>query len=263
MRAVHDRQQAEAPGEVHLVGAGPGDPDLLTVKALRLLQAADTVYYDRLVTDDILALIPPGAELVPVGKTRGDHSVPQSEIHARMVASARNGKHVVRLKGGDPFIFGRGGEELAALEAAGVRASVVPGISSALGAAASAGLPLTHRDHAQAVTFVTGHAQAGGVPDLDWRALARPGQTVVVFMGVGTAPVIAEKLIVAGRAPSTPAAVIENATRESEIRAYGTLAELADLIARHAIEGPALLVIGEVAALPAEALARLALEAAA
>ena len=245
-----------AEGIVHIVGAGPGDPELMTLKALRLIQEADVVYYDRLVSDEILSLIRRDADRVPVGKSKGDHSVPQETIHELLIASAQEGKRVVRLKGGDPFIFGRGGEELEAVRAAGVAATVVPGISSALGCAAAAGLPLTHRDHAQSLTFVTGHARAGGVPDLDWASLARPAQTVVVFMGVGTSATIAEKIIAAGRAPSTPVAVIENGTRDNEIRVFGTLAELPHLIQRAGIKGPALLVIGEVAGIPAEAIAQ-------
>jgi uroporphyrin-III C-methyltransferase/precorrin-2 dehydrogenase/sirohydrochlorin ferrochelatase len=239
-----------AAGVVHIVGAGPGDPELLTLKALRVLQEADVVYYDRLVSPEILGLIRRDAARVPVGKSKGDHSVPQLEIHHRLVASAREGLRVVRLKGGDPFIFGRGGEELEAVRAEGVAVHVVPGISSALGCAASAGIPLTHRDHAQTLTFVTGHARAGGVPDLDWAALARPAQTLVVFMGVDTAPVIAERLIAAGRDGRTPIAVIENGTRPDEVRVYGELSELPFLIAEEGITGPALLIIGEVAGIP-------------
>ncbi len=254
---------AKPVGVVHIVGAGPGDPDLLTVKALRLIQEADIVYHDRLVSDAVMDLVRRDAARVPVGKAKGDHSVAQEDIHDLLIASARDGKRVVRLKGGDPFIFGRGGEELAAVQAAGVEAHVVPGISAALGCAASAGLPLTHRDHAQSVTFVTGHASDGGVPDLDWPALARTNQTVVVFMGVGTASAIAEHLIHAGRAGTTPVAVIENGTRPDEIRVFGTLAELPHLISRAGIKGPALLVIGEVASLPIEALAARAVETAA
>ena len=250
-------------GVVHIVGAGPGDPELLTLKALRLIQEADIVFHDRLVGPAILDLIRRDATRVAVGKRKGHHMVPQTEIHTRLIEAAEAGQRVVRLKGGDPFVFGRGGEELEALQAAGVETHVVPGISSALGCAATAGVPLTHRDHAQTLTFVTGHARQGGVPDLDWPALARPGQTVVVFMGVGTAPVISERLIAAGRAASTPVAVIENGTRPDEVRAYGTLSELGDVITRHRIEGPALLVIGDVAGLPLEAVARKALEVAA
>ncbi|WOR15674.1 siroheme synthase CysG [Hyphomonas sp. FCG-A18] len=250
-------------GPVHIVGAGPGDPELLTLKAFRLIQNADIVFHDRLVSDEIMDLVRRDAERVSVGKAKANHTVPQKDIHTLMIKAAREGKRVVRLKGGDPFIFGRGGEEVEALREADIEATVVPGISSALGCAASAGLPLTHRDHAQTLTFVTGHAKSGDVPDLDWQALAKPAQTVVVFMGVGTAPIISEKLIHAGRAISTPVAVIENGTRPNEIRAYGTLAELPQLIERAGIKGPALLIIGEVSAIPAEALARLSMETAA
>ncbi|MEM6651474.1 MAG: siroheme synthase CysG [Pseudomonadota bacterium] len=248
-------------GPVHIVGAGPGDPELLTLKAFRLIQNADIVFYDRLVSNEIMDLVRRDATRISVGKSKANHSVPQSDIHALMIEAAREGQRVVRLKGGDPFVFGRGGEEVEALREAGIEATVVPGISSALGCAASARLPLTHRDHAQTLTFVTGHAKAGGVPDLDWQALARPAQTVVVFMGVGTAPVIAEKLIQAGRAVSTPVAVIENGTRENEVTVYGTLAGLPQLITRSGIRGPALLVIGEVSAIPADAYAQLTTEA--
>jgi uroporphyrin-III C-methyltransferase/precorrin-2 dehydrogenase/sirohydrochlorin ferrochelatase len=248
-------------GPVHIVGAGPGDPELLTLKAFRLIQNADIVFHDRLVSDEIMDLVRRDATRVSVGKAKANHTVPQSEIHELMIEAAHAGQNVVRLKGGDPFIFGRGGEEVEALREAGIDATVVPGISSALGCAASAGLPLTHRDHAQTLTFVTGHAKSGEVPDLDWQALAKPAQTVVVFMGVGTAPVISEKLIQAGRASSTPVAIIENGTRPNEIRAYGTLAELPQLITRAGIKGPALLVIGEVSAIPADALAKLSSEA--
>lgn len=250
-------------GEVHIVGAGPGDPELLTLKAFRLIQNADIVFHDRLVSDEIMDLVRRDADRVPVGKAKANHLVPQPDIHKLMIAAAHEGKRVVRLKGGDPFIFGRGGEEVEALREAGIEARVVPGISSALGCAASAGLPLTHRDHAQSLTFVTGHAKAGGVPDLDWSALARPAQTVVVFMGVGTSATISEKLINAGRAASTPVAVIENGTRDNEIKVFGTLAELSSMIERAGIKGPALLIIGEVSAIPAEALAQLSVETAA
>ena len=233
-------------GHVVLVGAGPGDPDLLTVRAVRELAAADVVFADRLVGRGVLDLIPATAEIVHVGKSKGEHSVPQDEIHRRMIASAKAGKRVVRLKGGDPFIFGRGGEEVEALREAGVVVEVVPGISSALGAAASMQIPLTHRDAAQSVTFVTGHAALGKEPDLDWAALARPNQTVVVFMGVGTAGMIAARLIAAGRAPSTPIAIVENATRANAISVFGSLDRAAELIQTSGINGPALLIIGEV-----------------
>ena len=233
-------------GHVVLVGAGPGDPDLLTVRAVRELAAADVVFADRLVGKGVLDLIPATAEIVHVGKSKGEHSVPQDEIHRRMIAAAKAGKRVVRLKGGDPFIFGRGGEEVEALREAGVVVEVVPGISSALGAAASMQIPLTHRDAAQSVTFVTGHAALGKEPDLDWAALARPNQTVVVFMGVGTAGMIAARLIAAGRAPSTPIAIVENATRANAMSVFGSLDRAAELIQTSGINGPALLIIGEV-----------------
>ena len=240
--------QPRATGFVALVGAGPGDPDLLTVKAVRLIAAAEVIFADRLVGKGILELASATAEIVSVGKSKGEHSVPQDEIHARMILAARAGKRVVRLKGGDPFIFGRGGEEVEALRAADVDVEVVPGISAALGVAASAQIPLTHRDVAQAVTFVTGHAKLGDEPDLDWQALARGNQTVVVYMGVGTAGTIAARLVAAGRTASTPVAVIENGTRPDEIRAYGVLGELNEIIQRAGIQGPALLIIGEVVA---------------
>lgn len=250
-------------GRVDIVGAGPGDPELLTLKAFRLIQNADIVFHDRLVSDEILDKIRRDAERVSVGKSKANHSVPQTEIQARMIAAARDGKRVVRLKGGDPFIFGRGGEELEAMIKAGIDVEVTPGISSALGCAAASGLPLTHRDHSQTLTFVTGHSKAGGVPNLDWEALAKPNQTVVVFMGVGTAGTISQHLIAAGRAGSTPAAIIENGTRKDEVRDFGTLAELQSMIERSGIEGPALLIIGEVALIPHDLSTKLALETAA
>jgi len=236
-------------GHVALVGAGPGDPDLLTVRAARLLAQAEVVFVDRLVGAGVMELVAASAEIVPVGKSKGEHSVPQDEIHRRMIEAAKAGKRVVRLKGGDPFIFGRVGEELEALRAAGIEVEVVPGISSALGCAAAAQIPLTHRDMAQAVTFVTGHAALGAEPDLDWNALARSNQTVVVFMGVGTADTIAARLVAAGRDPATPVAVIENGTRANEISAFGALGNVADVIYSAGINGPALLIIGEVVAL--------------
>jgi len=230
-------------GAVWLVGAGPGDPDLLTVKALRLLQSADVVVHDRLVAQPILDLIRPDARLIDVGKRKSRHTLPQDDVNQLLVALANEGLSVVRLKGGDPFMFGRGGEELAVLRAAGVEARVVPGVTAAL----AVGLPLTHRGLAQAVTFVTGHAAAGAEPDLDWEALAKANQTVVIYMGLSTAPAIAARLIGAGRAGSTPVLVVENASQPDERRVSSTLSGLGEAV--KALDGPALLVVGEVAAL--------------
>ena len=232
-------------GKVWLVGAGPGDPDLLTVKALRVLQGADVVVHDRLTPQPILDLATPQARLSDVGKRKSRHTLPQDDINLLLVALAKEGLKVVRLKGGDPFVFGRGGEELLACRAAGVEAEVIPGVTSALAAAARAGAPLTHRGLAQAVTFVTGHAAAGAEPDLDWAALAKPNHTVVVYMGVSTAPAIAARLAAAGRDGATPVLVVENASLAAERRIVTTLNGLATAIADW--DGPALLIIGEVA----------------
>jgi len=232
---------------VWLVGAGPGDPDLLTIKALKVLQRADVVVHDGLVSDEILALAPPAARAISVAKRKSRHTYGQDEINAMLVAFALEGLEVVRLKGGDPFIFGRGGEELEACRAAGVECQVVPGVTAALAAGAGAGAPLTHRGSAQAVTFVTGHAARDGAPDLDWEALARPNQTVVIYMGLSTAGAIAGRLTQAGRAGSTPALIVENASRADERRIVTTLAGLADAAA--GLSGPALLIVGEAMAL--------------
>lgn len=246
---INRPQSDENAGVVHIVGAGPGDPELLTLRAHRLLQEADVILYDRLVSDEVLSLARRDAARVYVGKAKGDHAVPQEDICARLVDFARQGKNVVRLKGGDPFVFGRGGEELEALRAAGVAAFVTPGVTAAIGCAAAAGLPLTHRDHSQGLTFVTGHARNGEDPGLDWQALARLGHTLVVYMGVGKAAAIAAQLISHGRAASTPVAVIENGTLPNQKILKGALADLGALIERGGVEGPALLVVGEVAAL--------------
>src|SRR5579864_9223777 len=212
------------PGEVWLVGAGPGDPELLTLKALKALQRADVVVHDGLVSEAILDLAPASARRLSVAKRKSRHSYAQDEINRLLVAFARDGLTVVRLKGGDPFIFGRGGEELEACRAAGVVCHVVPGVTAALAAGAAAGAPLTHRGSAQAVTFVTGHAAQGNEPDLDWESLARPNQTVVIYMGVSTAAKLAERLIGAGRAAATPALVVEDASLPTERRIVTTLA---------------------------------------
>jgi uroporphyrin-III C-methyltransferase len=246
-RLVVLKGQTSCDGVVWLVGAGPGDPDLLTVKALRLLQGADVVVHDRLTPQPILDLAGPKARLIDVGKRKSHHTLPQDDINQLLVALAREGLTVVRLKGGDPFLFGRGGEELQVLRAAGVEAHVVPGVTAALAAAAGAGVALTHRGLAQAAVFVTGHAAEGGEPDLDWASLAKTNQTVVVYMGLSTAPGIAARLIAAGRSISTPVLVVENASLASERRVVSTLGRLGD--ETNSLEGPALLIIGEVAAL--------------
>lgn len=237
-------------GVVHIVGAGPGDPELLTLKALRALQDADVIIHDRLVPDAILNRARRDARRLYVGKTRGDHSVPQDQIEQMMVEEARAGRRVVRLKGGDPFVFGRGGEELEAMRRAGVAVFVVPGITAALGCAASAGIPLTHRDHAQSVTFVTAQEKPGGAAP-DWSKLAGRGQTLAVYMGAGRAAETAASLIAAGRAPSTPVAIVENGSRPDERVINGTLDDLGGLVARSNLTGPALLFVGECAAFSA------------
>jgi uroporphyrin-III C-methyltransferase len=236
-----------APGRVWLVGAGPGDPELLTLKALKALQGAEVVVHDGLVSDEILALAPASARRISVAKRKSRHSYSQDEINRMLVAFGLEGLEVVRLKGGDPFIFGRGGEELEACREAGVECLIVPGVTAALAAGAGAGAPLTHRGLAQAVTFVTGHAAKGGEPDLDWESLAKVNQTVVIYMGLSMAPVIATRLLGAGRAGSTPALIVENASRADERRIVTTLAELA--AAAEAVRGPALLIVGEAMAL--------------
>ena len=238
---------ASRAGAVWLVGAGPGDPELLTLKALKALQRADVVVHEGLVTPEILDLAPPAARRISVAKRKSRHSYSQGEINRMLVAFAREGLSVVRLKGGDPFIFGRGGEELEACRDAGVACHVIPGVTAALAAGASAGAPLTHRGAAQAVTFVTGHAAKGGEPDLDWDALARPNQTVVIYMGLSMAAPISARLMAAGRAGATPALIVENASRADERRITTTLAGLAEAAA--GLAGPALLIVGEAMAL--------------
>jgi uroporphyrin-III C-methyltransferase len=233
-------------GSVWLVGAGPGDPELLTLKALRVLGRADVVIHDGLVSEEILELAPAGARLINVAKRKSRHTLPQDGINELLVAFALEGLTVVRLKGGDPFVFGRGGEELEACRAAGVECHVVPGVTAALAASAGAGAPLTHRGAAQAVTFVTGHA-AHGEPDLDWTALAKANQTVVIYMGLTTAALIAERLMGAGRDGGTPALIVVNASRANEQRIATTLAGLAE--AAEDLSGPALLMVGEAMAL--------------
>jgi uroporphyrin-III C-methyltransferase len=231
-------------GRVLLVGAGPGDPGLLTLKAVDTLARAGVVVHDGLVDGAVLALANPAARLVSVAKERSRHSVPQERINAILVAEARAGHLVVRLKGGDPFIFGRGGEEVEACRAAGIDVEVIPGISAAIGCAAEAMLPLTHRDASSAVSFVAG--QCKGLTDQDWSGLAGWGRTLVIYMGVATAEDIADKLIADGVSPAMPVAVIERGTR-SRARAIRTLlADLGGMIARDGVKSPAIIVVGEV-----------------
>lgn len=247
-------------GKVWLVGAGPGDPDLLTLRAARLIMQAKVIVHDGLVGPAILALAGPKARLISVAKSRSRHTLQQEEINALLVREALSGHDVVRLKGGDPFIFGRGGEEAEDCRAAGVEVEVVPGISAAIGAAAAAQMPLTHRRSASIVSFVAG--QCKGLTEQDWTGLAGKGRTLVIYMGLATADAIAEKLMADGLAPDMPVAVVENATRPEMRVLRSPLAGLGALVARHKVKSPALIIIGEVAAQPADApLAALALEA--
>lgn len=238
---------ARPQGLVWLVGAGPGDPDLLTVKALRLIGQADVIVHDGLVPDEILSLSSAAARRIDVAKRKSRHTLPQDEINRLLVAFALEGLNVVRLKGGDPFVFGRGGEELEACRAAGVECHVVPGVTAALAACAGAGAPLTHRGLAQSATIVTGHGAAGETPDLDWAALARPNHTVAIYMGLTQAATLSERLIGAGRDGATPALIVVEASRPNEQRVKTTLAQLA--VAAEHLSGPALLIIGEAMAL--------------
>lgn len=254
--SVLDEPLRFAPAKVILMGAGPGDPDLLTVKAARALGAATLVLHDHLVGAEVMALVPATAERICVGKLAGHHTLPQEQIIELMLQLARAGRAVLRVKGGDPYIFGRGGEEAQALAAAGVPFEVIPGISAAQGAAALAGMPLTHRDHARALVLATGHLRAASdgtadapCPDLDWELLARPRQTVVIYMGVAALPLICQQLIAHGLPADTPAATIERATRPDQRTVAGTLASLPMLAQAQRVVAPALIFVGGVVGL--------------
>ncbi|MEJ7139125.1 uroporphyrinogen-III C-methyltransferase [Amphibiibacter pelophylacis] len=243
------------PGRVTLAGAGPGDPDLLTVKAARAITQAQTVLYDALVSEQVLDLLPQSAQRVFVGKRASRHSLPQDDICTLMVRLAQRGQPLLRLKGGDPYIFGRGGEEVQALAAAGIPYEVIPGISAAQTAAASTGMALTHRDHAQMLVLATGHlrhsSESGHPPhlDLDWPALVRPGQTVVIYMGVGALPELCRQLIAHGLPPTHPAAIVESASLPGERCTPGTLATLPGLALAAGVKPPAIILVGDVVGL--------------
>jgi uroporphyrin-III C-methyltransferase/precorrin-2 dehydrogenase/sirohydrochlorin ferrochelatase len=232
-------------GKVWLVGAGPGDPDLLTIKALRLIQQADVVIHDRLVSQAIMDLIPASTRRIYVGKARSDHAVPQEDINQLLMREANAGHKVLRLKGGDPFIFGRGGEELELLAEAGIPFEVVPGITAASGCAAYAGIPLTHRDYAQSVRFITGHLKNDGV-NLHWPELMDPMQTLVFYMGLVGLQAICEQLIAHGRNPLTPVALIEKGTTPQQRVVIATLATINERVIAEKVSAPTLTIIGDV-----------------
>jgi uroporphyrin-III C-methyltransferase/precorrin-2 dehydrogenase/sirohydrochlorin ferrochelatase len=241
-------RRASPEGEVYLVGAGPGDPDLVTFRALRLMQKADVVLYDRLTDERVMALVRREAERIYVGKRPDNHEVPQEEISALLVRLAKQGKRVLRLKGGDPFMFGRGGEEIETLAEHGVPFQVCPGVTAAIGASAYAGIPLTHRDHAQACVFVTGHGKDGRI-DLDWPALLQPRQTVAIYMGLRNLEALTSEFVARGASPDLPAAIVDNATRPNQRVVVGALGTLAAKARAAGLRGPSIVIVGAVVSL--------------
>lgn len=249
LRAIDTHSMRQSVGTVYLVGAGPGNPELLTLRAARLLRQADAVVYDHLIGEGIIDLACAEAELIYVGKQNNHHTMSQAEINSLLVRLARSGKQVVRLKGGDPFIFGRGGEEAGVLVAEGIRFEVVPGITAASGISAYAGIPLTHRNYAQSCIFVTGHLKDDNSLNLDWDNLAHAHQTLVIYMGLGALSEISRQLIAHGRAPDISAAIIEQGTTNKQRIITGTLATLPALAALRGCKSPCLIIVGEVVAL--------------
>lgn len=239
-------------GKVYLVGSGPGDPELLTILAKRLIEEADVIVYDQLPGPAILASLPESTELIDAGKYAGDHTLSQDEINRLLIDYAKQGKMVVRLKGGDPYLFGRGGEEAVELQKAGIRFEVVPGITSAIAVPASAGIPITHRDHASMVTIITGHEQKKGGSMVDWEWLAQSKGTIVILMGVSTLGQYVPKLIQSGSDPDTPVAIIERGTREDQVVTTGNLSTIVDIARDRGVSAPAIVVIGDVVRLHEE-----------
>ena len=244
-RKIRTKIETKASGCVYLVGAGPGDPDLLTLKAAHLIGKADVVVYDHLVSAAVMALVNPAAEKIYAGKERGNHALPQTQLNDLLVRLAKEGKCVVRLKGGDPYTFGRGGEEVQTLRASDVRFEVVPGITAATGVAAYAGIPLTHRDYAQACIFVTGHLKDGSM-NLDWPGLARQRQTVVIYMGLHGLAHLCEQLILHGLPSTWPAAIVQQGSQPTQRTVTGTLASLPELAVAAKLRAPTLIIVGEV-----------------
>ena len=243
--------KATSSGCVYLIGAGPGDPELLTLRAVRLLQRADVVVYDNLVSADVLDFLPAGAERIYAGKRRNEHTMRQEQINALLVKLAGEGKRVVRLKGGDPFIFGRGGEELQTLAAHGVSFEVIPGVTAASGVSSYAGIPLTHRDYAQTCLFVTGHLK-DGTADLDWHSLVRPNQTVVIYMGLSGLPDICQRMVHHGAPADLPVAVVQDGSTRTQKVVTGTLSTIAERVSAQKLKSPSLTIIGNVVKLHAE-----------